>query len=419
MAKTGKKSKDTIEISKRGLFLVIFLVVIAIAVGIAVPATIHLKRKSINDGPVRPVKPDDSSYIDKQVGENGVFYGVFAEDEDGDQYHLMERDEYTTSKCMSREGNNENATSKCITYIPTFYGYEEDYNGQIITNVSEFTEIFGRQDPNYDAKFFSKKNLISVVTHMDYCGGTIDRVYIPGTNGKVAPITVDIHATCGPCPDEASIYLIAYENSYDFKEVEEPEYNDIADLYCDPDVSYKPVIYLYPTETTNVDVKLGAPEKLLVSYPKYKEAWRVVANPDGSLVDRETGRGLYSLYYESDNTVSKGVRDEGFVVKGADTAKFLEEKLAKLGLNDHEAEEFIIYWLPKLEANAYNYIYFELTDEVAENMPLTVSPAPETVIRFNMEYKALEAPIKVKTQKLPETPIRKGFTLVEWGGTIL
>jgi hypothetical protein len=52
-------------------------------------------------------------------------------------------------------------------------------------------------------------------------------------------------------------------------------------------------------------------------------------------------------------------------------------------------------------------------------MPLNVSPAPETVIRINMEFKALDAPIEVKTQVLPETPIRQGFTLVEWGGTIL
>ena len=419
MAKTGKKSKDTIEISKRSLLLVIFLIVIAIAVGIAVPATIHLKQKKSDPDPTNPTKPDDPSYVDKQVGEDGVFYGRFVPDDD--QYYILERNEEETeptSKCIDAEPGS---TAKCISIsrIPTFYGYEEDYNGQIITDADDFYAIFGRRDARYDDEFFRKNNLLSVVAHMDYCGGSIERVFIPGTDGITAPITIEIRATCGPCPDEASIYLIAYNKSYEFEEIEEPDYVDIADLYCDPDVSYKPVIYLYPTEITDVDVKLGAAEKLLVSYPKYSDVWRVTANPDGSLVDRTTGRGLYSLYYESDNTVSKGVREEGFVVKGSDTASFLEEKLAKLGLNDREAEEFIIYWLPKLEANAYNYIYFETAAEVAENMPLEVSPAPETVIRFNMEYKALDAPITVKTQVLPETPIRKGFTLVEWGGTIL
>jgi hypothetical protein len=52
-------------------------------------------------------------------------------------------------------------------------------------------------------------------------------------------------------------------------------------------------------------------------------------------------------------------------------------------------------------------------------MPLDVAPAPDTIIRINMEWKALDAPIKVKQQNLPATPIREGFTLVEWGGTIL
>ena len=215
-------------------------------------------------------------------------------------------------------------------------------------------------------------------------------------------------------------YVIILDSDENIKTVTEPEYKDKAVKYCGGDiVEKKPVIYLYPTEETDVDVELGAPEKLTVSYPKYDTAWKVTASPDGKLVDRTTGRKLYSLYYETDYTSSKGIREEGFVVKGADSAKFLEEKLAQLGLNEYEAEEFIVYWLPQLEKNAYNYIYFAPAAEIAENMPFNVSPAPATVIRINMEFKALDAPIQVKEQQLPETPVRQGFTLVEWGGTIL
>jgi hypothetical protein len=72
-----------------------------------------------------------------------------------------------------------------------------------------------------------------------------------------------------------------------------------------------------------------------------------------------------------------------------------------------------------MQNNAYNYIYFATGEEASGNMPLDVSPAPKTTIRINMEWKALTAPIKVKTQSLPATPTREGFTLVEWGGTIL
>lgn len=106
---------------------------------------------------------------------------------------------------------------------------------------------------------------------------------------------------------------------------------------------------------------------------------------------------------------------DGFVVKGEDSAAFLEEKLEVLGLNYKEAEEFIIYWLPKLEANKYNYIRFATLEEIEENMPLSVSGNPDSVIRVIMEYKGLEQPIKVKEQNLT-TPERTGFTVVEWGG---
>lgn len=181
----------------------------------------------------------------------------------------------------------------------------------------------------------------------------------------------------------------------------------------------KPIIYLYPTETTEVSVKLGNPEKLTCSYPKYKEeGWNVIAKPNGDLTDIETGRNLYSLYWEGKNENAKMNMKEGFVVKGEDTIKFLEEKLEILGLNEKEAEEFIIYWLPKLEKNKYNYIRFATKEEINQNMPLEINPKPDTIIRILMEFKGLDKYIEIPEQKL-DTPIREGFVAVEWGGTEL
>ena len=141
----------------------------------------------------------------------------------------------------------------------------------------------------------------------------------------------------------------------------------------------------------------------------------MLASPDGTLVDQMNGKKLYSLYYECENKLDFQMEEDGFVVKGEDSAAFLEEKLEVLGLNYKEAEEFIIYWLPKLEANKYNYIRFATLVEIEENMPLSVSGNPDSVIRVIMEYKGLEQPIKVKEQNLT-TPERTGFTVVEWGG---
>ena len=183
-----------------------------------------------------------------------------------------------------------------------------------------------------------------------------------------------------------------------------------------PGLDYKPVIYLYPTAETKVTVKLENKDNIIYSYPKYVDGWNVVARPDGTLTDLDTNRELYSLYYESENIYNYDVTDEGFIVKGEDTISFLEEKLEVLGLNERETEEFIIYWLPQLENNKYNYIRFATKEEIEKNMPISYSMTPDSEIRILMTYKPLNKEIEVKEQKLV-TPERTGFTVVEWGGT--
>ncbi len=180
----------------------------------------------------------------------------------------------------------------------------------------------------------------------------------------------------------------------------------------------KPVIYIYPEKETEVSVKLGSPESLLVSYPIYENGWSVTAYPDGKLMDANTGRELYALYYESSNKISYEIRDDGFVVEGTEEAliPFFEEKLALLGLSEKESEEFIIYWLPQLMKNNYNYIRFASADEIEKNMSLEVAPAPQTTIRVLMTYKGLKNSMEVDEQIL-EPVSRDGYTVVEWGGT--
>lgn len=178
----------------------------------------------------------------------------------------------------------------------------------------------------------------------------------------------------------------------------------------------KPIIYLYPTEEQEINVQLLNDNNLTCTYPNYKKGgWSVIAKPNGDLKDLRSGRELYSLYYECKNEVDFKVEDNGFIVKGEDTAKFLEDKLSILGLNEKEAEEFIVYWLPKLQQNKFNYIRFATTDEINENMPIKFSEKPDSIIRILMTYKKIDKPITIKEQKL-ETPKREGFVAVEWGG---
>ncbi len=176
----------------------------------------------------------------------------------------------------------------------------------------------------------------------------------------------------------------------------------------------KPVIYLYPEEERSVSVKLDYTGRLTSTYPAYEDGWHVAARPDGTLADLETGREYYCLFWEG---VSEADYDfsSGFVVPGRETAAFLENALAKLGLTEREANEFMIYWLPRMEGNEYNLISFQ-TEAYTETARLQITPEPDSVLRVFMAWKALEEPVEIKPQELQGFE-RDGFTVVEWGGS--
>lgn len=183
---------------------------------------------------------------------------------------------------------------------------------------------------------------------------------------------------------------------------------------CRGQSSMKPVIYLYPQEETEVSVTLDYDGTFTSTYPAYGDGWRVIAQPDSTLREPGGDREYYCLFWEGVTPVRYDF-STGFVVPGAETEAFLEGALAKLGLSDREAEEFIIFWLPRMEGNAYNLISFQ-QEIYTDSARLEIDPAPDTLIRVFMAWKALEAPVEVPAQQL-SAPAREGFTAVEWGGS--
>ncbi len=175
----------------------------------------------------------------------------------------------------------------------------------------------------------------------------------------------------------------------------------------------KPVIYLYPEKDTEVNVKLDLKGELICTYPEYNDGWNILAHPDGTLINLGDNEEYSYLFWEGTQDVEYDM-SKGFVVKGEDTAKFLQNTLKEMGLTPKEYNEFIVYWLPQMQDNPYNLITFQ-QELYTDNAALDINPTPDSVLRIFMVYQPLEDYIEVEEPRI-EPFKRVGFTVIEWGG---
>lgn len=164
--------------------------------------------------------------------------------------------------------------------------------------------------------------------------------------------------------------------------------------------------YFYPGTNTSLTVRPAG--TVTFAYPACDDLWQLDARPDGSF---SLGLEHHRLQWES-RTGEGFSLEEGFCVAGADTAAFLEDALAKLGLTRREADDFLLHFLPQLEGNAWNLITFH------DHSGAEISPAPDSSIHVFMVWKALDEPMELTPQNLT-APERTGFTAVQWGGAMV
>ena len=165
----------------------------------------------------------------------------------------------------------------------------------------------------------------------------------------------------------------------------------------------------------NISVKVNFKKtKFTTIYPKFNEenTWNVYAKPNGDIIINN--KTYPYLFWETKSSNYQNM-NKGFIVKSEDAENFLEEKLKILGLNDKESTDFITYWLPLLLRNKLSLCSFQ-TQEFFNNFELNVTPKPDSVIRVFLSIKKLDHFINIEEQKL-EPFERKGFTVVEWGGS--
>lgn len=223
----------------------------------------------------------------------------------------------------------------------------------------------------------------------------------------------------------------------------------IENLMNHPISADKPVINLYNYVDNNSvysgianNTKLDTEKKQIIAnvqlrlqngnltctYPKYDrlKGWNVEVRDildreaGGTVLNTEDNKEYNYLYWEGTSEIDYNP-EIGFVIAGEDTGDFLEAVLKTIGLNRREANEFIVYWLPKMETNKYNYITF-LTTEYTDKAELLIEPKPDNLLRVYMMFKGLESnedmePLVQNLDELRGDFKREGFTVVEWGGT--
>lgn len=348
----------------------------------------------------------------KNVNINGYIYPQIKGEYDGDFSY-----ETFTLKKIDRE-----ESLYCINYSKDYFvdissqEYKELSKGKIVDykeykNICEeysFSDEYDDKDSNYIIIMYApeydglKFNLIDIESHRSV------KIYYYETKFPTDNFSKGYFCVIPTkVSEDTTIELV---QCYTAEEIEYRKY--ISSL--PPQYGDKPVIYLYPeNDDTKIDVSLELNDaELTCTYPKYNDGWSVVADRDGLI--KSGGKEYNYLYWEGKYFGDIKI-NQGFCVKGSDTAEFLEEKLSELGLNRREANEFIVYWLPLMEQNEYNVISFD-TAEYENHYKLNVNPKPDTVIRVFMTWYAADEKIDIEPQTIT-TPTREGFTVVEWGGS--
>ncbi len=183
----------------------------------------------------------------------------------------------------------------------------------------------------------------------------------------------------------------------------------ISDVHCSDE---KPAIYLYPESDSMISVKLDINGKIIKDIPPYNNGWHVFATKDG-LID-----GQYDyLFYETIQNKKVKLNDKGWIVKYPELEEWYDITLPKLGLNEKETDQFKEYWLERLPEENYYEIRLVGEKYLEENIKLLIKPKPDTLIRLTFYFKAVDEPTNLEEPQI-KTPVRNGFTVVEWGGIL-
>jgi hypothetical protein len=188
-----------------------------------------------------------------------------------------------------------------------------------------------------------------------------------------------------------------------------------APINSDPDTSVvrvdKPNIYIYPTQKIELDVYLSFPMggSVVQSIPQYNNGWSVTVDTSG-LINNQ----YHYLFYEC-RVPNYFQKEKGWIVEEENLEIFFRENLAQTGFINNEIDDFIEYWIPRLNYSSEYILYPQYSNDISPLIELTLSEQPNSLLRYF--YLIEENSKGISTIEKPAIPEfnRTGFTVAEWG----
>ncbi len=228
-------------------------------------------------------------------------------------------------------------------------------------------------------------------------------------SGESWEVRTDFQGRFGLGGLPAGRYEISMTYPDTFFVIDHGSFTDYRDLtFRAMEVVRAPYLYLYPSEATDVTIKIGVPSggNIIDSEPPYNSGWSVRAEPNG-LID-----GTYPyLFYEAEVSFEYNLR-YGWLLDGSDLENEWRCLLTDCGLVGREIDDFVEFWIPVIGAVSWLAVY---PQDASAATTLDISPAPDRMLRVLFILKELAKPVAIEPPR-PTPPFeREGFTVVEWG----
>ncbi|MEA3476509.1 MAG: carboxypeptidase-like regulatory domain-containing protein [Candidatus Cloacimonadota bacterium] len=176
----------------------------------------------------------------------------------------------------------------------------------------------------------------------------------------------------------------------------------------------KPAIYIYPEEDSQFQVKLILKNgtRITKSIPEYNSGWDVFVEKSGRINSKYD-----YLFYEASIKIMPEL-SSGWCILQKNLKNELNNLLSKTGLTQNETNEFLDYWLNRLQVYKYYKIFPVVNQQLDEFVELDITPQPQTIFRIWFFFQGCD-----KFEALPSPQIknfkREGTTVIEWGGMLL